>query len=703
MNREPDDESNGVILERLEAIERRLAGMGRRLDALEYRVPIAPDPRRSVTPELTPSSQRVNGGVPPHVPSRTNAPAASVAAAAFPQQSAAGGADELEYKIGVAGLMRGGAVVVIVGIIYLVGLALSRGWVTPQTQFIGEILLCLGFLGFGAFKRHEREEFGQLMMGIGSCGLYLSFAGGHLFKDLYVGKVVVLLFLLLSFANLGYAWWRGSRSFWAIGMVGGFLAAMMPMQMERQGIALTLHFMILVPSAIVVLRHRWSSPSVLLWVLATAALVPALFYEGDWTRRVFCLYASSLLCAWVCAKTPKDSNFDPLEFVGPGLFLTGAFGFGIRHDEWGVGHITLLGAAIAGLAMTFGQDSRQRLALLTWAAIVVAVLAPFGLTPMRAAVTFSGLSIFISLLALRAVPSGRLPKGTIALAWLELALALGAFVISSSAALSPGTEAALLVLLMGAAALCVAANTAAEEAVIALGISELCLGFSGLLIGAGFLRLTDLAAMASGTGASHHQAIAFGALLFAALCAGTSLHAKWTPAALIGLIFAKIGVVATLSLTSDIAAPGTGVELAFLTGASAVTLLAAYSVAQRVPERAMLTGATVLALWAILSRFVYVAVGMALDLRSGSYALTFAWIAFAAALIATGFGRRTQLLRYWGFAVFGTTVGKVFLVDLAALDPAIRVAVLLVLGVTMIACGYWYIQNRRATLPPSDN
>jgi len=52
-------------------------------------------------------------------------------------------------------------------------------------------------------------------------------------------------------------------------------------------------------------------------------------------------------------------------------------------------------------------------------------------------------------------------------------------------------------------------------------------------------------------------------------------------------------------------------------------------------------------------------------------------------------------LRYWALGVFGVTVAKVFLVDLAELDSVIRFAMLALLGTGMMGGGYWYILWRR--------
>jgi len=82
-------------------------------------------------------------------------------------------------------------------------------------------------------------------------------------------------------------------------------------------------------------------------------------------------------------------------------------------------------------------------------------------------------------------------------------------------------------------------------------------------------------------------------------------------------------------------------------------------------------------------------------------ALTFAWILYAVILIAIGFQYKARYLRYWSLAIFGATVGKIFLYDLSYLDPGIRVILLMMLGVAMVGGGYWYIRMRPSTVDDS--
>ena len=79
------------------------------------------------------------------------------------------------------------------------------------------------------------------------------------------------------------------------------------------------------------------------------------------------------------------------------------------------------------------------------------------------------------------------------------------------------------------------------------------------------------------------------------------------------------------------------------------------------------------------------------------YAYSAAWIGFALALLGIGVFLRYALLRYVSLAVLLGTVGKVFMIDMAALDDLWRVLSFLGLGLSIVAIALFY---RRFVFPP---
>jgi uncharacterized membrane protein len=71
-----------------------------------------------------------------------------------------------------------------------------------------------------------------------------------------------------------------------------------------------------------------------------------------------------------------------------------------------------------------------------------------------------------------------------------------------------------------------------------------------------------------------------------------------------------------------------------------------------------------------------------------------AWIVYALSLMSIGFWLRLRELRYWSFAVMFASVLKILAIDMASTHIMFRVAVLVGLGLLMLAGGYWYIKGK---------
>jgi uncharacterized membrane protein len=79
------------------------------------------------------------------------------------------------------------------------------------------------------------------------------------------------------------------------------------------------------------------------------------------------------------------------------------------------------------------------------------------------------------------------------------------------------------------------------------------------------------------------------------------------------------------------------------------------------------------------------------------YSYSAAWLLYALALLALGIWKGMTSLRYVSLALLLVTVGKVFLIDMAALTGLLRVASFLGLGLSLIGIGYFY---QRCVFPP---
>jgi uncharacterized membrane protein len=74
----------------------------------------------------------------------------------------------------------------------------------------------------------------------------------------------------------------------------------------------------------------------------------------------------------------------------------------------------------------------------------------------------------------------------------------------------------------------------------------------------------------------------------------------------------------------------------------------------------------------------------------GQMALSVLWSIYAATLAAIGFARRSPGMRWAALALFGLTVIKAMLVDIAGLQQLYRIIVFLVLGVLLLLVAWGY-------------
>lgn len=396
------DEERAEVVRRLARIEERLDRLDRALGFLGPTAGPEPPPVLIQRPASEPAFrfEPVEAAPAPadEPPSRTPpGPAAT---------------PDLEYQIGARVLPIVAALFILGAIGFLVSLGFSRGLITPPMLFGGVCVGCLAFIGVGLAKHEEREQFGQILIGIGSCGLYLNFAAGHVFQRLYEGEVLVGLFVGLSMVNLLYAWWRASQAFLAIGLIGGFAASLMPLDEAKVDLSLGLHFLILVPVALLCFRHRWKLAMDLGYAASYLCLLGAV--GTDVPPRTPMLAASfglaALLAALVHAlvetaggeaNTAKGRAAPSARAAVPVIIVaSGITAFAIEIPATG-GWFAL---GIGLLAALIGGALRKRCPpapFLAAAAILVFMVAPLGMRGAASMGTCVALAVVLPLIGLR--------------------------------------------------------------------------------------------------------------------------------------------------------------------------------------------------------------------------------------------------------------------------------------------------------------
>lgn len=470
------DEDRSNVEGRMRMLEAGLNELAVRLRMLEERLgarpqyqagppPITPDhppvaqappaPRPPVPAakpeEVLPPIQYPSRAEPPQTPSVVYASpdaAQSRPAAAQPLSPPPGGpptphtadAAEIEYNLGAKVLPWAGAIIMLVAIGFFVSVGIQQGWFTPTLQFASAMIVSWVFIGVGFWKREEREEFGKLLIGIGSCGVYLTLAAGHLFMEpkLYEGEQLVAMFLAWSLVNLAYSYIASSRAFLTIGLLGGLAAALMPLDKGNYTLNVALHFAIILPAFAIAAKNRWSVGVVGIWALSILALMPTLMSLAGGEHatidlRIWALFGNSLAACLAYGISGQIPESDPNgAFIPSATILAGLGGLGVFADHLAsqhlnaTTHLVIFGilAAASGFAMR-EQIAKERFWL--GGAVVAAVLSPLDLHPSDASWSFMAIALVGALVSTRFAAAY-----VLSLAWIDLALSMGYYVAATA-------------------------------------------------------------------------------------------------------------------------------------------------------------------------------------------------------------------------------------------------------------------------------
>lgn len=308
--------------------------------------------------------------------------------------------DDTEYYLGAKVLPRVGAGVLVLGIGYLVSLAISRGLLGPWALFGLAVALCVVLIAIGQWKRDEREQFGELLTGAGVSGLYVTFTAGHVFQHLYPGETLVALFLGLSLASLIYSFGRKSRAFLGIGVTGGFAAALLPLRSDAFQLMAILHATVLLISVAIAARHRWSES-----VLAVAtggfcvALVLAFGVALAVPYGIGLIYLSSLALLVGWSRIPANAQ---TPFVAaPCVFIAACFAYGAMDKLAGSQHVLAsMSAHLVVTALLFRKGETRNLFLAAATAAIV-TLVPIGLPTAPSVLAYPAVALTAALVGAR--------------------------------------------------------------------------------------------------------------------------------------------------------------------------------------------------------------------------------------------------------------------------------------------------------------
>jgi uncharacterized membrane protein len=676
--------------ERLSRLEEVCRGLEERLGRIEGR-PATPAPTVVATPP-----------VPPPRPARP-APA--------PQPELRREID-LEELLGGRLLALAGGVAVIVGLAFLVALAVEHGWLGEAARTVLALAGSAVLLALGAWlhERRGRTQASLAACGTGLAGLFLSLTAATVLYDLVPVELALVGAFVFGALGAALAVRWNATPIGGLGILGALAAPVLTGAVDN-------------------------AASLLFLAVAEAAAVAVLVWRRwDWLRVAAVALVLGQLVGWVAEANPSTTR----GYVVLGLFgvlnLAAGTVYELRRrggSAWASTVITVANAAVLALlgAAVASRNGDQGLSHLAWGwwlaglgiAHAFAGLALLRLQPRNRTIAtwLFGVGLvtlnlaFVTLVSGVAIPIGwaaaaaalaiparsltRDPRLVYAVVGAQLLLAV-AHVLEYDApldAVSHGHPADLWpILAIAASAFLVARVTPAEEIE--------------------WRAATDATAFA---------AVAYGT---AVLLGGPALAAAWAAEA---ALLAELGrrldhrvsqagalgflVVAALHALCFEARPDALVEgadpfwhaLVALGAVAAAAAFAAFRSTELFPHARLVlwlgSGASLvyLASIGIVSAFqpgsVELSDGRLTVREQGQALLSAFWSVLGVGLLWAGLRRNLRPLRLSGFALLALAVGKVFLYDMAKLDQGYRVLSFVVLGLLLLAGAYAYQRMRR--------
>ena len=678
-------------------------------DAVAALAPVAPDPV-------------VIAAGPPPTPIVTDPPPPADAPRFDPiavEQWTESQRGDLEQQIGSRWLLYAGIAAVVLGMSYFVKFAFDNGWISEPLRVLSGIAIGLGLVGVGMrFSSRGLAPFGQALAGGGIVVLYVSiYAALHFYQLIAEAPA----FALMVVVTAGAAWLadrQRSQPLAALALLGGFATPMLVGGGSSRQVVLFTYIAILISgTAVLARRQAWPLLSAASYV-CTFQLVIAWFFSSyesaDWLRTELFLTLYVIMFGYLLWSLLATCVRSPQAHTAVAVLLTAPLAYHLAsivllYDRPAARLLYVVLATVAGLTVS------QRLGA-TWLRVLVLLLAGipalFWLNALRDPnwYLWSVLTMFViyglHLVAQWEAAGEDAADGGLPLSetlhtqanGLLLPLALYVFLEQHAAAWTSWAVAALAAWNAGLATvarvhaprmglqfIALSATLAACAIVLAFDGPVVAVGWAveGVLLG--WLAVRERSEI---VGAGSGVLIALGcerllAELARPLPVGNA--AIFNPRALAAALV--IGSMAWLAwrIRND-AAPevrGRARNVLILT-ANVLGVLVMSSEIHAFFEGRSVDGSLESA-------------GM--DVRSAGLAeqltLSVSWALYAVGLIAVGIRRAYAPARYLAIALFGVTVVKVLLNDIAGLDRFHRMLTVLGVGVLLLVASFLY-QRRSA-------
>jgi uncharacterized membrane protein len=620
---------------------------------------------------------------------------------------------DLEDLLGGRLLALAGGIAVIVGLAFLVALAVERGWLGEAARTSLAFAGSAALLGLGAWlhERRGRTQASLAACGTGLAGLFMSLTAATVLYDLVPIELALAGAFVFGAIGAALAVRWDATPIGGLGILGALAAPLLTGAVD-------------------------DAASLLFLAVAEAAAVAVLVWRRwNWLRVAAVALVLGQLTGWVLSADPSNARgFTVLALFGL-LNLAAGTGYELRRGAGGaaasativVGNaavLALLGAiiaygpsysngasgwwlaglglahVIAGLALLRLQPRNRVIATclfgiglvalnLAFVTLVSGVAVPIGWAAAAAALAVPARAVTRSRTLVYAVVGG------------QLLLAVGHVLVYDAPldTLSQGHLSDLWpILAIAASAFLVARITPAEEVdwkavTDATALAAVAYGTVVLLDGVwlAVAWAAEAALLAEAGKRFAHRVSAAGAFGFLLLAALHALSFEARPDALVEgadpfwqalVALGAIAVAAAFAATRTIGLfPNDRMLLCFVSGTSLVYLASIGIVSAFQPGSVELD------------------TGKLTVREQGQALLSAFWSVLGVGLLWAGLRRNLRALRLAGFSLLAVAVGKVFLYDMAALDQGYRVLSFVVLGLLLLAGAYAYQRMRRSNGP----
>jgi uncharacterized membrane protein len=635
------------------------------------------------------------------------------------------GSESLEVFLGGRVFLVAGIVTALLGLGWFFKVAIDRGWIGPGARVaIGAAAGVAALFAGDRLRGRGLAVFGQGLMGGGLGALYVTTFFACVRYGLLDRPPAYAVVLLLTGGGALLAAARNAPLLAYLGFLGGFLAPAVLSPEEDRLWALGLWLAILDAGALAAAARRsWKG----LDLMATlfSAYHFSIWLDGFYAEArlgdasaVLAMLTGLALATSLAPPVVRREKPHPLSLVS--VLLAGLFailaGASILYPE----HRRVLGAGVAGLAACYVVAARLVASrcgdrdgaglLLGLALAAAAVAVPYVFEGRAVAPAWAVVGILLFGLVAVGAPRRIARGGT-----LMLVLAVGEALCRGRWIHDPGMPA-----VGNAAFACVLAPGAA---LVGAGILLRRVSPAGS-DGPAALLLAGTWTLALAAGAEAWQSVAHSvdpeargagrieAMAAAAVTAGATLlgAAAWRRGADAPRALALAPAAAAFLAGMIWIGGGRNGEFTpvlnagFLCGLGTVAAaLAAGALSPRVPGRVLQVGA--LAFLFAIGTAEIASWGAWSPLGGGTrqdavfraqVAASVAWAVYAAALLGLGFLRERADLRWTAIVLFGVTLVKVFLHDMARLDVVYRVFTFLVLGLLLVVASRLYQRRKTA-------